>query len=79
METRLFYFKVLIACKENLTLKKRGSWMLLDSRGGGLNQPTPSRSPQNTVKKQIFFDFLKVLNEIGKVAKFWTSEIGDIF
>ena len=43
-------------------------------QGGGLNQPAPSRSPQNTVKNQkIFFDFLKVHNELGKVTKFWTS------
>ena len=42
--------------------------MLLESRGGGLNQPAPSRSPQNN----FFFDFLKVHNELGKVKKFWT-------
>ena len=35
-----------------LTLIERGSWMLLESGGGGLNQPAPSRSPQNTVKNQ---------------------------
>ena len=34
-----------------LPLIERGSWMLLKSRGG-LNQPTPSRSPKNTVKNQ---------------------------
>ena len=34
-----------------LTLIERGSWMLLES-GGGLNQPAPSGSPQNTVKNQ---------------------------
>ena len=34
--------------------------MLLESERG-LNQPAPSRSPQITVKNQIFFfDFLKV-------------------
>ena len=37
-----------------LTLIDWGSWMLLES-GGGLNQPAPSRSPQNTVKKQKVF------------------------
>ena len=36
---------------------------------GGLNQPAPSRSPQNTVKNQFFFDFLKVYIELGKVKK----------
>ena len=47
--------------------------MLLENKGG-LNQPAPSRSPQNTVKNQIFFfDFLKVHNELEKVTKFWTS------
>jgi len=52
----------------------RGSWKLLES-GGGLNQPAPFRSTQNTVKnqKKFFFDFLKVHNESGKVMKFWTS------
>ena len=46
--------------------------MLLESRGG-LNQPAPSRSPQNTVKNpKIFFAFLKVHNEWGKVTKFGT-------
>ena len=46
--------------------------MLLES--GGLKQPAPSRSPQNTVKKQKnVFDFLKVHKELGKVTKFWTS------
>ena len=34
-----------------LTLIERGSWMLLKS-GGGLNQPAPSRSPQNNVKNK---------------------------
>ena len=49
---------------------ERGSWMLLGS-GGGLNQPAPSRSPQNTVKNpKFFFDFLKVHNELGKVTNF---------
>ena len=38
----------------DLTLMERGFWMLLE-RGGGLNQPAPSRSPQNTVKNQKFF------------------------
>ena len=48
--------KVLHCHKEYLlTLIGRGFWMLLES-GGGLNQPAPSRSPQNTVKNQkIFF------------------------
>ena len=50
---------------------RAGSWMLLES--GGLNQPTPSRSPQNTDKPNFIFDFLKVHNELGKVTKFWTS------
>ena len=40
---------------------------------GGHNVPAPSRSPQNTVKKQFFFDFLKVYNELGKVNKFRAS------
>ena len=58
----------------HLTLIEWGYWMLLESEGGGLNQPTPSRSPQNTVKNQKkIFDFLKVHNELGKVTKFWTS------
>ena len=35
--------------------------------------PATSRSPQNTVKKQFFFDFLKVYNELGKDKKFETS------
>ena len=57
----------------HLTLIERGSWILLES-GGGLNQPTPSRSPQNTVKNPPkIFEFLKVHNELGKVTKFWTS------
>ena len=38
-----------------LTLIEWGSWMLLES--GGLNQPAPSRSPQNTVKNHFFFWF----------------------
>ena len=67
----LCYYKLFI--NYSLTLIGRGFWMLLES-GGGLNQPTPSRSPQNTVKNQKnFFDFLKVHNELGKVTKFWTS------
>ena len=37
-----------------LTLIGRGFWMLLEC-GGGLNQPAPSRSPQNTVKNQNNF------------------------
>ena len=41
---------------------------------GGLNQPAPSISPQNTVKKQFFFDFLEVHKELGKVTKFGTSK-----
>ena len=46
----------------------RGSWILL-------NQPTPSRSPQNSVKnRNFFFAFLKVHNELGKVTKFGTSK-----
>ena len=54
----------------HLTLIERGSWILLES-GGGLNQPTPSRSPQNTVKNPPkIFEFLKVHNELGKVTKF---------
>ena len=73
-------FYILDICTElkqyascSLTLIERGSWMLLESVGG-LNQPAPSRSPQNTVKNQIFFfDFWKVNNELGKVTKFWTS------
>ena len=57
-----------------LTLIGRGFWMLLESGGGGLNQPAPSRSPQNTVKNQkFFFDFPNVHNEIGKVTKFGPS------
>ena len=41
------------------------------SVGGGLNQPAPSRSPQNTEKPQKkFFDFPKVHIE---VTKFGTS------
>ena len=41
---------------------------------GGLNQPAPSRSPQNTVKNQKkFLDFLKVHNELEKVTKYGTS------
>ena len=36
----------------------RGLWMLLE--WGGVNQPLPSRSSQNTLKKNHFFDFLKV-------------------
>ena len=56
-----------------VALIERGSWMLLKS-GGGMNQPTPSTSPQNTVKNQNFYvDFLKVHNELGKVTTFWTS------
>ena len=56
----------------HLTLIERGSWMLLDS--GGLNQPAPTRSPQNTVKnKKKFFDFPKVHNELEKVTKFGIS------
>ena len=48
--------------------------MLLEGWGGGLNQPAPSRSPKNTVKKQKKnFDFLKVHNELGKVMKFGPS------
>ena len=52
----------------NLTLMERGSWMKLEG-GGELNQPTPSRSPRITVKRQFFFDFLRVYNELGKVKK----------
>ena len=53
-----------------LTLIGRGFWILLESGGGA-----PSRSPQNTVKNQnIFFAFLKVHNELGKVTNFGTSK-----
>ena len=44
---------------------------MLESGGGGLNQPTSSRSPQNTVKNQNFFDFPKVHNELKKIHEFW--------
>ena len=38
-----------------LTLIVLGFWMYLECRDGGVNNvPTPSRSPQNTVKIQIF-------------------------
>ena len=57
------------------TLIEQGSWMLLES-GGKQNQPTPSRSPQNTVKNQKnYFAFLKVHNELGKVMKSGTSKL----
>ena len=48
---------------------------MLIERGGELNQPSPSRSPQNTVKNQKDFllAFLKVLNKLGKDTKFGTS------
>ena len=53
-----------------LTLKERGSWMLLESGGWGLNQPAPSRSTQNTVKNpKIVFDFLKVHNELNRKSQ----------
>ena len=50
--------------------KKPVFWMLLECgwvKGGvgGLNLPTPSISPKNTVKNH-FFDFLKVHNELEK-------------
>ena len=48
------YLTTYLVCDFVLTLIDRGSWMLLES-GGGLNQPAPSRSPQNTVKNQKKF------------------------
>ena len=55
--------------------------MLLEI-GEGLNQPAPSRSPQNTVKNQkifflIFWKF--IMNYLGKVTKFWTSTSRPLF
>ena len=60
-----------------LTLIGRDFWRLLER--GGLNQPAPSRSHQNTVKKtKKNFAFLKVHNELGKVGPpnpFFNGEI----
>ena len=47
---------------KTLTIIGWGSWMFLEC--GGMNQPAPSRLPQNTVKnKTKKLDFLKVHNQ----------------
>ena len=46
---------------------------ILKVRGGGVIQPASSKSPRLSLKTPIFFDFLKVFNEIEKTKKSETS------
>ena len=52
------------------------SWrplLTINPSAGGHIEPAPSRSTKNTVKKQFFFDFLKVYNILRK-----SQEISDL-